>query len=193
MTNKGRAWFEGLRRHIGRCRDRVPITPRDRLSDDDEWECRIVGSTIVNWLENLGPSLLQERSVLCKLLQVESDPFIVITSTMPGLVAADEIVGGDNERIVYVFDSEFADWTATHPDPGYKWHVHMLSRFQQAMTPHFRDRAVAAYPDVDGAVLRQHSEGTMWGEHAGRGVDHLWKWGDGKPELLEEAFGHWDA
>jgi len=189
----GKEWFDGLRANIVNCRQQIPIPPREQLSEDDEWECRIVGGSLIQWLKQVGPSLLEERVVLHKLLEIVPDPYLIFTSNMPGLVAAQEIVGDANERIVYLLEREFEDWQAHDSDDSYKWHVHFWSAFQVAIEPEFQKKAIQKYPSGDKGAFRQHSEGTMWAVRAGRGVDHLWKWQIGAPELLEEAFSSWVA
>jgi hypothetical protein len=129
--------------------------------------------------------------VLCHLLGVDREPAIVFTSDIPGLVAAQGIVGPEHERVVYLSEDEFAAAPARASDPQYRWHVHVWSFFRSEVEPAFAAQARAQYPIASGCCYWQHSEGTMWAVRAGRGVDHLWRWDGDKPELLEEAMSHW--
>jgi hypothetical protein len=191
MEQEGQNWFTQLNASIEQLRKENPLSARDQLNDSEEWQCKIVGSSLLNWLENVGPNFLQERSVFCKVREIEPDPFLVFTSNTPGLVAAREIVGEDNERIVFLDDSEFDDWLKDHPDKSYRWHVHVWSYFRDSLESEFHQKAEEEYPISEESSYWQHSEGTMWADLAGRGVDHLWRWDGNGPELLEEAFTNW--
>jgi hypothetical protein len=167
------------------------LPSRDELSPAEEWQCRIVGSSLLNWLRKIGPRFLQERAVLAKLLEIDREPFIVFTSDIPGLVAAQQILGTDHERVGFLLQDELDSFLRQVEDPDYRWRVHVWSVFRKVVAPAFEAEARAKYPIPDGCSYWQHSEGTMWAVNAGRGVDHLWRWNGQNPELLEEALPHW--
>lgn len=189
MNNEGQNWFDGLRQFIHECRAKRPIADRDDFSTMEEMQCRIIGGSLIAWLRQHGPRMIQERAVLAKLQQWEKDPFIVFTSEEPGLVAAGEILEEAGERIVFLYPDEFTDWLEDHPDSDYSWHIHTWSFF----APVDEETAPKAekYPIADGESLWLHKEGTMCGQLFGRGGDHLWKWNDQEFTLLEECMNQW--
>ncbi len=183
-------WTAKLRDYAEKCRAAAPLPDLDSLTEGQEWHCRIVGSTLLAWLREHGPRFLQERAVMCKLLDIDRDPAIVFTSDVPGLVAAREIVGPDHDRVVYLRVDEFDAVPARMADPEYKGHVHFWSFFRPEIEPGFEAEARAKYPIPAGCSYWQHTEGTLWAARAGRAADHLWRWDGHKPELLEEAMSH---
>lgn len=184
-------WTSRLLAYATECRSAAPLPDRAALTDAQEWHCRIVGSTLLTWLRQHGPRFLQERAVMHKMLGIDRDPAIVFTSDVPGLVAAQEIVGTDHERVVYLLEDEFTAAPPRAADPEYKRHVHVWSYFRPEVEPGFAAAARAKHPIPADCSYWQHAEGTMWAVRAGRGVDHLWRWDGHKPELLEEAMSHW--
>ena len=130
---------------------------------------------------------------MATLLDVDPDPVIVFTSDLPGLVAAQEILGSEHELVTCLLEEEFADAEVRAADPGYVRHVHVWSRFLLELEPDFAAVARSRHPIRSGDRHWQHTEGTMWAPNAGRGVDHLWRWDGSEPELLAEALTHWVA
>jgi hypothetical protein len=184
-------WMAQFRQHAEECRASVPLPSRDTLTPAEEWRCRIIGSSLLRWLRETGPRFLQERAVMHKILEIDRNPFIVFTSDMPGLVAAQEIVGADHEQVGFLLEDEHAAWPPQLVDPDYRWHVHVWSLFRPKMAQEFEAEARARYPIAAGCDYWQHGKGTMWAVSAGRGVDYLWQWDGHEPALLEEAFSHW--
>lgn len=183
-------WAARLRQYAAGCREAAPLPGRDALTVAQEWHCRIVGSTLLSWLRQHGPRFHQERAVMSKLLGIDRDPAIVFTSDVPGLVAAQEIVGPDHERVIYLLEDEFSAAPSGVADPEYKRHIHFWSLFRPAVKPAFAAEAQAKHPIPAGCSYWQHSEGTVWAVNAGRFADHLWRWDGHEPELLEEAMSH---
>ena len=188
MDHVGEIWFERLHAYCQETVFKMPLSERESFSLVDEWRCRLIGGAFINWLENIGPQFLQERQVLFNALGVEPDSFIVFTSDVPGLVAAREIIGSGNDRLLYLSDKDYEEWIAQNPDEPFKWHIHVWSSFCDPIEKGFLKAAQAAFPITAGNSYWQHSEGTLWAPQAGRGVDHLWSWNEKEPELLEEAF-----
>jgi hypothetical protein len=178
-----------LRRFVSKCRARRPVVDREDLSAFEEIQCRIIGGSLIAWLREHGPRLVQERAVLAESQNCEKDPIIVFTSERPGLVAAREILRKGPANIAFLYPDEFSDWLIDHPDPEYRWHIHTWSFF----APVDADTAKKAkkHPCSEGEFLWLHKEGTMCGHLFGRGGDHLWKWNGREPELLEEAVNQW--
>lgn len=183
MASSVDAWIAKLREYTAECRAKAPLPDWEHLTAAQEWQRRIVGGSILNWLRQIGPRFLQERAIVHRTLQVDPHPAIVFTSNVPGLVAAQEIVGPDHERGVYLLEEEFAAAPAHLADGEYKCHIRFWSFFRAEPEPAFAARARAKYPLADGGSYWQHSEGTMWAVNAGRGVDHLWRW-DGQQAVL---------
>jgi hypothetical protein len=189
MTEAGIDWFDEVRCDARGFRRSHPLAARDSLSMKDEMQCRIIGGSLIQWLEKYSPRLLQERSVLAKLKGWESDPFVVFTSEQPGLIAASEILKGKASKIVFLYPDEFTKSTKSYPDPDYRWHVHTWSYFTTLDADELQ--RAAKYPLAPGETYWLHKEGTMCGPLFGRGGDHLWKWNGEKPVLLEECFNQW--
>ena len=191
MAGTAAEWIAQFRQHVSDCRAASPLPCRESLTCAEECQCQIIGGSLLNWLEHVGPRVLQERVVMCGLLGLDRDPLIVFTSDTPGLVAAHEILAPDHEKVGFLLKDEFSASPPQADDPDYRWHVHVWSFFRPAIEPAFEAQARAKHPIPDGVKYWQHSEGTMWAMNAGRGVDHLWRWNGEQPELLEEALSHW--
>lgn len=190
LETEAQDWLDGLSRYIEHCRQETPLPNRSDLTESDECQCSIVGSSILNWLRRYGPAFLRERQVLAPMLDISPDPAIVFTSNIPGLVAANIVFEGCPEEYVFLSESELQPWLEEHPDDEYRWHVNFWSAFRD-MTTEMIEAAEKKYPLPSGSSYWLHREGTMWGKLAGRGVDHLWQWDGQTPVLLEEAFMSW--
>ncbi len=205
MKPQGQDWFNCLRRHIAERRAEDPLPNRNDLTSEQELQCQIIGGNFIAWLDECGPALLLERSVLPNRVGWEKDPFIVFTSSAPGLVAAQEILEDGPDIIVYLYHQEFTDWLKGNADDKYRWHIHTWSFFaplsaetempldsetEMLLDPEAEKKA-QRYPLASGESLRLHREGTMCGESFGRGGDHLWKWNGEELTLLEECFRQW--
>lgn len=195
MNDNGKNWFDGLTQFVAECRVKRPVANRDDLSSEQEVQCRIIGGSLIAWLEKYGPDLLQERVFLARspmadrFQNCQEDPFIVFTSEQPGLVAAREILEEGPATIAFLYPDEFSEWLIDHPDAEYNWHVHTWSFF----TPVDADTAIKAekYSIAPGESYWLHKEGTMCGHLFGRGGDHLWKWNGHEHVLLEECINEW--
>ena len=185
------SWFANLRQEVLGLRKRTPLPPIVGLNEAEEWQRRIIGGSVIAWLEQHGPAFLRERKVLHKTMNVDPDPGIVFTSNIPGLLAAQEIIGDGGQEVVYLHEKEFQRWLKKNPDPEYRWHVHFWSFFREPVDKILAAKFKKAYPMDKNFSCWQHSEGTMWGVLAGRGGDHLWQWDGVEPRLIEEAFHSW--
>jgi hypothetical protein len=189
MKSEQAHWMTGLRKYVDVCRIKNPVINRCDLSVEQEMQCRIIGGGLISWLNKYGPAFLQERAVLSSLMNVSKDPILVFTSTVPGMVAAREILADASESVVALFAEELIDWLTTNPDPEYRYYVHMWSFFAN---PDDEILSKAGdYPIGDGECYWLHKEGTMCGLLFGRGGDHLWKWDGKEATLLEEGVKCW--
>lgn len=191
MTDGVHDWMTRLREYAAACRTVYPLPSRGALSKSQEWQCRIVGGALLNWLREDGPRFLQERAFMGDYMGLEPEPAIVFTSDISGLVAAQQIVGPEHERIVYLLEEEFSVSAPHLDDPTYNYHLHCWSVFRAEVSADLAASAFAKYPLPTGCVYWTHSEGTRWGVNAARGCDHLWRWDGTEPKLLEEAISQW--
>ncbi len=182
-------WFNDLKSYTTECRRHNPLPCRDRLSLAEEMQCRIIGGSLLEWLQNYGPHILQERAVLAKLHDWSKDPCIVFTSEQPGLIAASEILHVCKPTITCLLPEEFTRWLNIYPDPDYRWHIHTWSYF--ATLDVVAVQKARQYPLTAKESYWLHKEGTMCGSLFGFGGDHLWKWNGSEPTLLEECFSKW--
>jgi hypothetical protein len=180
------AWFAALRELAA-----GPLPSVGSLSPGEERQRRIVGGSLIQWVQVHGPDFLAERAALAELLGIEPDPFVVFVSTLPGLIAAEQILGRDHPRVVAVAPEVFEAFLRDHPDPAARYHVHLWSLFDCAPGEAVLSRARTEYPIADGETYWVHLEGTDWAENAGRGGEHLWAWDGAELLLLQEAFTSW--
>jgi len=174
-TSNKQDWQSALTEHFDRECSAHPLPERAQLSKAEEHQCRLLGGTLVVWLERHGPRLLQEREVLRHSFEVESDPAIVFTSTVPGLVAAKQILDPRRVSIFYFLADAFTSFLSRHPDTN----------------PDTLARAVAKHKLRSTERFWLHRESSMLAQLFGPGGDHLWKWNGRKPTLLEEGFNAW--
>ena len=105
MDTDRTTYEKAVRDHLVRRRQAVPIVPRNDLSPLAERQCRILGADLIQWINNIADSLLSERAVL--LLHKDKDPVIFFISTMPGLVASQEILGDEKGPFVWGLPEDF--------------------------------------------------------------------------------------
>lgn len=189
MTNEGQAWFEDLRAFAEKRREAIPIAELSNLAPFEAAQCRIIGSTLLSWLQEDGPFFLKERETLDFERCLEKDPFIVFSSDQPGLTAARDIIDVSSTRIVYLHRNDFDSWMRDRPDDDFKWHVHLWSYF----CPFEADSSgkEVGYELADGESFVLHEVGHMCGPLFGQGCGHLWKWDGDELTILEEAFMEW--
>jgi hypothetical protein len=181
-------WSSSLKEFIQTQRQHIPIPSRDGLSEEEEWHCRIIGGEFMGWYERHLRDILGQRVAL-RVMKFDPDPLIVFTTTMPGLVAAQEIMPEPSENIVYLLQDEFKAWENEHPVHVFTFHIHHWSCVQQ-IDQELLPQAQADYPEVSKEEYRIHVTGDLWGEQCGTEGVHLWRWDGQKMELLQEAFSH---
>lgn len=183
-----RVWAAGLRRHIKTCRKKTPIPDRSSLSPEEEQQCRIIGGELLSWLKDAGPQVLAERKAL-KILEVDPDPLVVFTTSMPGLVAAKEIIPASEKRIACLLDKEFEAVLQKLPDENCQYHVQKWSHFEK-LDPEELERAKEKHPGIAPEEFRIHVAGQYFGRNCGSSLNHLWRFtSEGEMKLVEEGFG----
>ena len=179
-------WSAALKEYDTERRQQQPIPDRASLSEEEEWHCRVIGGEFIRWNQRHLSDILGERIALSSM-KFDPDPLIVFTSTMPGLVAAKEIVPDPPSNLVYLLHEEFQSWEKQHPVDEFRWYIHHWSYFRN-MDGELLKRTKAEYPDIAPSEFRIHTCGDLWAEQAGVEGDHLWRWDGNQMELLEEAF-----
>lgn len=190
MTPQSQAWSRELREFISDRRRKRPYRDRSKFRDDEEWHYRIIGGGIISWLRHCCPYFMRERAFFADLRKFEKDPTIVFTSNEPGLVAAREILGDDFSGILSLYPTEYASWLKKRPDDNFQWHIHTWSYFSK-LDKETLAKAQKNHRISSGESYWLEKEGTMHGELAGIGADHLWKWNGKKPILIEGAINQW--
>ena len=120
-------------------------------------------------------------------MKFDPKPLIVFTTSIPGLVAAQEIMPEPSEDLVYLLHSEFEEWQQQHSVDEFTFHIRHWSYFRH-IDQELLARARKAFPQVKAEEYRTHTSGDLWGEQCGIEGEHLWCWNGQEMELLEEAF-----
>lgn len=179
-----------LREYLRRCREARPIPTRETLSPLEEAQYWILGGHLIRWLRDWGPGLLQQRAVLEQMFAREvTQPLICFRTSMPGLVAAQQILGEEHPRVVYGLHEEFERFPIK--DELFRHHVELLSFFEPGDAARFGSKLVSRYPLREGEQYWFHYDETVLGNLFARGCRHLWKWDGKQLTLLEEAFERW--
>lgn len=160
-SNAAAVWCDNLRAHIRKCRESRPIVARDTLTAEQEWQCRVVGGTIIDWWERRYRQIVRERRFLSIKFKTAEPQLVVFTSDMPGLVAASEVFETPPSGYVFLFDDEFNEWMKSNSDREFDWHFHFWSRFSSRLEQDVLGRARAKFPAVPQEQFRLHSEGEM--------------------------------
>ena len=184
-------WQSSLAVHFDLECSSNPLPEREQFSKAEGHQCRLLGGILIEWLNRHGPKLLQERDVLRHGLEVEGDPAVIIVSSVPGLVAAKEILDPRPASIFYFLPDAFTSFLSRHPDPTFQWHIVYSSSFSEHLDTETSARAVAKHKLRSTERFLLHSESTMLAQRFARGGDHLWKWNGRKMTLLEEGFNSW--
>lgn len=165
---------------------RAPL-PAPALDAAEEIQLRILGGSLIRWLQREGPLILAERE------GGDPEPVIVFLTGFPGLVAAEQILGADHERVVPIDADRWEAFVEAHPDPTRAHHVLVWSEIDDELPDDLLARARAEFPLAEGEVYWLHHEGTEWAEHAARGAHHLWAWDGSEARLVQEAFQSWTS
>ncbi len=179
-----------LREHLRHCRQARPIPALEMLSPLEEAQYRILGGHLIQWLQSWGPGLLSERATLEQIFGREAtQPLICFQTSIPGLVAAQQILGEEHPRVVYGLCEEFRAFPIR--DELFQYHVELISLFEPGNAAKFGGELVSRYPLREGEQYWFHYDETVLGNLFARGCRHLWKWDGKQLTLLEEAFERW--
>ncbi len=180
---------KAVRDHLTRRRQAVPIVPRAALSPLAERQTRILGGDLIQWNNNIANSLLSERALLGKLENWHKDPVIFFISTMPGLVASQEIIGDEHRPFVWGLPEDFDSFEER--DEEFIVHVEYRSLFKEPESDADVKELTKSHPLEPGESYFIHTVESVMGPLFARGGEHLWKWDGEKLELLEEAWRTW--
>lgn len=179
-----------LREHLRQCRQARPIPARESLSPIEEAQCQILGGHLIQWLRNWGPNLLRERATLESIFGREiTCPLICFHSSMPGLVAARQILGEEHPIVVYGLREDFAEFPIE--DEMFHHHVELISYLEPIAAERLSPWVAANHPLLPQEQYWVHYDETVLGNLFARGCRHLWRWDGSKMKLLEEAFERW--
>ena len=118
-------WSIALRSFSQSQRRNNSIPDRRTFSDEEEWQCRVIGGDLINWMHDRLPNILRERTAL-RIMKFDPDPLMIFTTTMPGLAATQEIMPESSEGFVYLLHEEYEEWEKNHPVDEFTFHVHSL-------------------------------------------------------------------
>ncbi|RBP37326.1 hypothetical protein DES53_11464 [Roseimicrobium gellanilyticum] len=189
-SKQGEVWRQALRKVFDTEIATMDLPERSNLSPADAEQCRILGRTLIQWLEGHGPLMLQERAFIEETLHEPTEPDIIFVSSTPGLVAARQILNPKPERVFYFPADRFDAFCEAHPDPEFYWHVTYQSDFPELDAEEI-ERAKKEHPIEPAEKYWLHREATTMGPLFGRGGNHLWKWDGTRQKLLQEGFSSW--
>ena len=185
MKTSRTTYDKTVRDHLDRRRHEVPIVPRDHLSPLDEQQCRILGGDLIRWINDIADGLLSERALLLH----HKDPVIFFISTMPGLVASQEVLGDKNGPFVWGLPEDFDSFEER--DEEFIFHVEYRSFFKEPESDAAVKELTKSHPLAPGESHLIHTVESVMGPLFARGGEHLWKWDGDQLELLEEAWRTW--
>lgn len=181
-------WTNSLKSFVEARRSHTPILSQEDLSTEEEWQYKIIGGEFISWYRNHLSNILDQRMAL-RVMDFDPEPLIVFTSTMPGVVAAKQIIGEVSDKLIYLMHEEFEEWSQDNSVDKFTFHIHHWSYFRE-IDQDLLEQAQENYPEVSQDSYRIHVTGDLWGERCGTQGEHLWSWHDGEMKLLEEAFSH---
>lgn len=168
-------WREQLLAYRRSCRTVTPFLSRDVLSAEEEARCQILGGSLISWLQEEFPQIIQQQQALRLRQQDAPLPLVVIATEMAGLVAAKEIIG-DSDEIVSLLPEEYDQWEGKCHDEGYAWHIDYWSAFHLVANNEWPQLVAEGISELEQANARWHSVGCLWGAQAGHEETHLWEW-----------------
>jgi hypothetical protein len=180
-------WTVALTSFVQAQRQHNPYPHRETLSDEEERHCQIIGGEFWTWKQRHLPDIIKERMALSLMTKFDPKPLIVFTTTIAGLVAAQEIIPKPPNNLVYLLHTEYQDWEKEHSVDEFTFHIHHWSTFQK-IDRKLLSKAKKAYPEVNSEKFRVHTCGDLWGEQCGVEGEHLWSWNGQDMVLVEEAF-----
>ncbi|WP_395739574.1 hypothetical protein [Prosthecobacter sp.] len=188
-------WAEGLRQHVKKRFQDDPIPERKSLTSMQEMQCRILGGHLLGWLDNWGPSLIQERNVYAGLRAPsepvqDKEPVILFIMDDPGLVAARQIIRDTSGRLIYARPDHVREYTEAFPDEDYLFHCVLESWFEKEVG--HPDKELCEKYHLDPQVkIGTHHDCSIMGPLFARGALHLWSFTDDDFTMVEEAYQTW--
>ena len=180
---------KAVRDHLARRRQEVPIVSRENLSPLAEQQNQILGTDLLDWLNERADSLLSERAMFSATNNWHKDPMIFIVSTMPGLLASQEIIGDKKAPVVWGLPEDFDSFEVQ--DEENIFHVEFRSLFEKLESDADTKELMKLHPLKPNESYFVHTVESVMGPLFARGVKHLWKWDEKNLELLEEAWQSW--
>ena len=121
-------WSIALRSFSHSQRQSNSIPDRYNFSEEEEWQCRVIGGELISWIHDRLPDILRQRTAL-PIRKFDPEPLAIFTTTNPGLAAAQEIILESSEEFVYLLHEEYEEWEKSHPIDEFTFHVHHWSYF----------------------------------------------------------------
>jgi hypothetical protein len=192
MTKRREEWQAKIKAYFHEVYAAKVLPSRELMTKAENCQRQIIGSTIHAWLTDYGPKLLAERELIRGPFDAwDSEPVIVITSTVPGLVAACDMLSSDPTRVFYLTNEAFKVFHEQHPDPEFQWHVTYESRISEVPNSGPGSKSWGEHPLAAHECYWVHTEAYMLGPLFGQGWEHLWKWDGEKPVLLQQRMNNW--
>lgn len=116
---------------------------------------------------------------------------IIFTSNKAGLAAAGELKQQNVSVLCPLYPAEMREFLQRHPDPLYKYHVHIWSHFIESLDDLQEARLTESYPLPAREKYWLHVEGLISGPPLARGAEHLWSWNGTRPRLLKKSLAFW--
>ena len=190
VTGMDRTTYEkAVRDHLARRRQEVPIVSRENLSPLAEQQNRILGSDLLDWLNERAESLLSERAMFSTTNNWYKHPVIFIISTMPGLVASQDIIVDKKAPVVWGLPEDFDSFEVQ--DEENIFHVEYRSLFKELESDADMKELTKFHQLKPDESYFVHTVESVTGPLFARGMEHLWKWDGKNLELLEEAWQSW--
>lgn len=181
-------WLHGLEHFLQIQRKNTPVPSVESLSDEQDWQRRVIGGDLISWARKHSSFVLEQRASL-GFLDLDPEPVVVFTTSIPGLIAADDILGQAKHQWFYMLDTEYQQWLNQGTFDNYRFHIHLHSQFV-SIEPEILLMSQKQFPKVPSDQLRTHFTGCLWGKNCGVNATHLWVWNHQETKLLEEAFVH---
>jgi hypothetical protein len=180
-------WHASLKLYSSELRTAQPLAERESLSLEEEEQCRIIGGALIGWLENNGPYMLEQRKELAEYAE-DQEPLIVMLTTVPGLLAAEDIAGSDQDRLFFFTPEQWAGFSERHPDDEMRFHVVNTSSVRPTDA---EDELPPGAPTT--GELWLHEEATRISPQVMMGAHHLWHWDGDRAQLVQEALRRVDV
>jgi hypothetical protein len=177
-------WHCALKAHWLASREATPLPDRESLSPELEEQCRIIGGALFGWLETNGPYMLEQRQEL-EAYADSPEPIFILLTTLPGLLAAEDIAGSDQERLFYMLPETWAEFSQAHPDETMRHHIINCSSVRELEDD---ERLPPEISRPAEGSLWVHEEATTVAPNFTLGAHHLWHWDGSQAELTQEAF-----